>query len=265
MLLPVGIENKILFVWFSTRSGLAEIGRGNHFHLCSAAKSRTKLISGLFFTLNEPHSRQVEEEIQGHTGGQILLTVWNIRQCLMLCIINSLNMESSPPKERVLAKRKLKLREFRWPKITQLGNHIEFGLINTRLFLCPHLGQTIQPLLLEKGPIFIYHHRRTFSFHTPLWVSSPKTGLYKTPAFPWQLPLLSSILIAYFILFECLKAVLPTGWNSWLQQVSRSGKTHLSPERSAVPTELRNHRQEPSGLGKMAGKWMILQTSSPSG
>ena len=149
----------------------------------------------------------------------------------MLCIINSFNMESSPPKERVLAKRKLKLREFRWPK----------------------------------GPIFIYHHRRTFSFHTPLWVSSPKTGLYKTPAFPWQLPLLSSILSAYFILFECLKAVLPTGWNSWLQQVSRSGKTHLSPERSAVPTELRNHRQEPSGLGKMAGKWMILQTSSPSG
>ena len=70
MLLPVGIENKILFVWFSTRSGLAEIGRGNHFHLCSAAKSRTKLISGLFFTLNEPHSRQVEEEIQ--TLSQVL-------------------------------------------------------------------------------------------------------------------------------------------------------------------------------------------------
>lgn len=151
MLLPVGIENKILFVWFSTRSGLAEIGRGNHFHLCSAAKSRTKLISGPFFTLNEPHSRQVEEEIQGHTGGQILLTVWNIWQCLMLCIINSFNMDSSPPKERVLPKRKLKLREFRWPKIIQLGNHIEFGLINTRLFLCPNLGQTIQPLLLEKG------------------------------------------------------------------------------------------------------------------
>lgn len=51
-----------------------------------------------------------------------------------------------------------------------------------------------------------------------------------------------------------LKAVLPTGWNSWLQQLSRSGKTHLSPECSAVPTELRNHRQEPSGLGKMASK-----------
>lgn len=149
MLLPVGIENKILFVWFSTRSDLTEIGRGNHFHLYSAAKSRTKLISGLFFMLNEPHSRQVEE-IQGHTGGQILLTVWNIWQSLMLCIINSFNMDRSHTKEIVLSKRKLKPREFRWPKITQLGNHIEFELINTSLFLCPHVGQTIQPLLLEK-------------------------------------------------------------------------------------------------------------------
>ena len=95
MLLPVGIENKILFIWFSTRSDLAEIGRGNHFHLYSAAKSRTKLISGLFFMLNEPHSRQGEEEIQGHTGGQILLTVWNIWQSLIFRIINSFNTKGN--------------------------------------------------------------------------------------------------------------------------------------------------------------------------
>lgn len=61
MLLPVGIWNKILFVWFYARSDLAKIGKGNYPHLYAAAKSGKKLNSGPFFMLDEPQLRQVEE------------------------------------------------------------------------------------------------------------------------------------------------------------------------------------------------------------
>lgn len=81
----------------------------------------------------------------------------------------------------------------------------------------------------------------------------PKLGSTKTPAFPWQLPLLSSILIPHFILFISKQFYQQVGIPGYSREVEVM-KHISSSEYSTVSTELRNHRQEPSGLGKMASK-----------
>ena len=140
-------------------------------------------------------------------------------------------MDSSPTKEIVLSKRKLKPREFRWPKITQLGNHIEFGLINTRLFLCPHMGQTIQPLLLEKESslwsphLYLPLQENILISHTFMSGITQNWAL-KNPCI--SMATAKSVLNPHSPFHTIhLKAVLPTGWYSWLQQRSRSRETHL--------------------------------------
>ena len=85
----------------------------------------------------------------------------------------------------------------------------------------------------------------------------PKLGSTKTPAFPRQLPLLSSILIPHFILFICKQFYQQVGIPGYSREVQVV--KHISgPECSAAPTELRNYCQESSGLGEMASKWKLL-------
>ena len=101
-------------------------------------------------------------------------------------------------------------------------------------------------------PLFTIAGEHSHFTHLYEW-HHPKLGPTKTPAFPWQLPSLSSILIPHFILFISKQFYQQVGIPGYSREVEVV-KHISSPECSAVPTELRNHRQEPSSLGKMASK-----------
>lgn len=69
----------------------------------------------------------------------------------ILFIINSLNTYSNPQSRCCYLKWSLNQERLNdLSKITQVGNHVKFGPVNARLFLCLHLGQPKQSLLLEK-------------------------------------------------------------------------------------------------------------------